>query len=388
MKKYGVNYPRPALALSLLTATVLLVACDGQQPGESQTQAVDVGVTRLSAASMPVTTTLPGRIVAYRTAEVRPQVSGIVLKRFFTQGSDVSAGDVLYQIDPAPYEAALKQAQGSLAQARAQARISHITLSRYQKLLGARYVSRQEYDQASATAQQDDASVVAVQAAVKSAQINLERTKVTAPVSGRIGRSLFTEGTLVQDGQSDALATISQIDRVYLDMTQPSNAFLALRQANASGQVVPGQGKAKVDVLVDGHPQSLHGQLDFSDVTVDETTGAITLRATILNPQHSLLPGMFVKGRVDEGIRPDALLVPQEAVTHTPRGDASVWVVDNQNKAETRQVDVEQALGDNWLVSSGLKAGETVVVSGVQKLRPGVLVKPQPVDTASQANQE
>ncbi len=348
-----------------------------QQGGQ---QMPEVGVVTLKTEPLQITTELPGRTVAYRIAEVRPQVSGIILKRNFVEGSDIEAGVSLYQIDPATYQATYDSAKGDLAKAQAAANIAELTVKRYQKLLGTQYISKQEYDQALADAQQATAAVVAAKAAVETARINLAYTKVTSPISGRIGKSSVTEGALVQNGQASALATVQQLDPIYVDVTQSSNDFLRLKQELANGSLKQENGKAKVDLVTsDGikFPQS--GTLEFSDVTVDQTTGSITLRAIFPNPDHTLLPGMFVRARLQEGTKPTALLVPQQGVTRTPRGDATVLVVGADNKVETRQIVASQAIGDKWLVTDGLKAGDRVVVSGLQKVRPGAQVKVQEI---------
>ncbi|EEN6200097.1 TPA: multidrug efflux RND transporter periplasmic adaptor subunit AcrA [Salmonella enterica subsp. enterica serovar Dublin] len=370
----------PLAVVLMLSGSLALTGCDDKQDQQGGQQMPEVGVVTLKTEPLQITTELPGRTVAYRIAEVRPQVSGIILKRNFVEGSDIEAGVSLYQIDPATYQATYDSAKGDLAKAQAAANIAELTVKRYQKLLGTQYISKQEYDQALADAQQATAAVVAAKAAVETARINLAYTKVTSPISGRIGKSSVTEGALVQNGQASALATVQQLDPIYVDVTQSSNDFLRLKQELANGSLKQGNGKAKVDLVTsDGikFPQS--GTLEFSDVTVDQTTGSITLRAIFPNPDHTLLPGMFVRARLQEGTKPTALLVPQQGVTRTPRGDATVLVVGADNKVETRQIVASQAIGDKWLVTDGLKAGDRVVVSGLQKVRPGAQVKVQEI---------
>ncbi|EBI5272383.1 multidrug efflux RND transporter periplasmic adaptor subunit AcrA [Salmonella enterica] len=370
----------PLAVVLMLSGSLALTGCDDKQDQQGGQQMPEVGVVTLKTEPLQITTELPGRTVAYRIAEVRPQVSGIILKRNFVEGSDIEAGVSLYQIDPATYQATYDSAKGDLAKAQAAANIAELTVKRYQKLLGTQYISKQEYDQALADAQQATAAVVAAKAAVETARINLAYTKVTSPISGRIGKSSVTEGALVQNGQASALATVQQLDPIYVDVTQSSNDFLRLKQELANGSLKQENGKAKVDLVTsDGikFPQS--GTLEFSDVTVDQTTGSITLRAIFPNPDHTLLPGMFVRARLQEGIKPTALLVPQQGVTRTPRGDATVLVVGADNKVETRQIVASQAIGDKWLVTDGLKAGDRVVVSGLQKVRPGAQVKVQEI---------
>ncbi|ECJ1109388.1 multidrug efflux RND transporter periplasmic adaptor subunit AcrA [Salmonella enterica subsp. enterica serovar Gallinarum] len=370
----------PMAVVLMLSGSLALTGCDDKQDQQGGQQMPEVGVVTLKTEPLQITTELPGRTVAYRIAEVRPQVSGIILKRNFVEGSDIEAGVSLYQIDPATYQATYDSAKGDLAKAQAAANIAELTVKRYQKLLGTQYISKQEYDQALADAQQATAAVVAAKAAVETARINLAYTKVTSPISGRIGKSSVTEGALVQNGQASALATVQQLDPIYVDVTQSSNDFLRLKQELANGSLKQENGKAKVDLVTsDGikFPQS--GTLEFSDVTVDQTTGSITLRAIFPNPDHTLLPGMFVRARLQEGTKPTALLVPQQGVTRTPRGDATVLVVGADNKVETRQIVASQAIGDKWLVTDGLKAGDRVVVSGLQKVRPGAQVKVQEI---------
>ncbi|UFK54639.1 efflux RND transporter periplasmic adaptor subunit [Enterobacter sp. AN-K1] len=362
-----------------IVCAALLTGCDGQENPQQHAQAPQVSVHIVKSAPLAVTTELPGRTDAYRVAEVRPQVSGIILHRNFTEGSDVKAGESLYQIDPATYQAAYDNAKGELVKAQAAANIAHLTVKRYVPLVGTQYVSKQEYDQAVAIAQQADASVVAAKAGVESARINLAYTKVTSPINGRIGKSSVTEGALVTNGQATALATVQQLDPIYVDVTQSSSDFMRLKQQTS---LQKGDTSSVELLMENGQPYPLKGTLQFSDVTVDESTGSITLRALFPNPQHMLLPGMFVRARIDEGTQPDAILVPQQGVTRTPRGDATVLVVNEKNQVESRTVVAPQAIGDRWLITEGLKNGDRVIISGLQKVRPGVTVVAIP-DTAA-----
>lgn len=369
---------KPLAAFCLLSGSWVLTGCDdGNNVTSSQQKLPEVNVVKLSTAPLNMTSELPGRTSALRIAEVRPQVSGIIQKRLFTEGADVTAGQVLYQIDPAPYQAVLDNALGSLGQAEASARIAVTTVNRYRTLAGTHYISQQDYDQAQATAQQAQAAVVAAKAAVKSARINLDYTRVTSPIAGRIGRSSVTEGALVQNAQTTTLATVQQLDQLYVDVTQSGEEFLRLRQAMSDGEIKQTAGKAEVTVMLsNGSTYAPKGWLEFSDVTVDETTGSITLRAMIPNPDHRLLPGLFVRARLEEGVNPTALLVPQVAVTRNPRGDATALVVGADNKVALKNITTGKALGDKWQVISGLSAGDRVVVSGVQKIKPGEVVQP------------
>ncbi|MCZ7834709.1 MULTISPECIES: multidrug efflux RND transporter periplasmic adaptor subunit AcrA [Atlantibacter] len=370
----------PLAVVLMLSGSLALTGCDDKQQQQQAQHTPEVGVVTLKSEPLPITTELPGRTSAYRVAEVRPQVSGIILKRNFVEGSDIEAGVSLYQIDPATYQASYESAKGDLARAQASANIAQVTLRRYQKLIGTNYISKQDYDDAQATAQQANAAVVAAKAAVETARINLAYTKVTSPISGRIGKSNVTEGALVQNGQATALTTVQQLDPIYVDVTQSSNDFLRLKQELASGALKQENGKAKVQLVTsDGIKFDQEGTLEFSDVTVDQTTGSITLRALFPNPNHTLLPGMFVRARLEEGVNPNAILVPQQGVTRTPRGDASAMVVGEGDKVEVRQITATQAIGDKWLVTDGLKTGDRVIITGLQKVRPGAQVKAQEV---------
>ena len=370
----------PLAAVLMLSGSLILTGCNDKETQQSAPHAPEVGVVTLKSAPLQITTELPGRTSAYRIAEVRPQVSGIILKRNFEEGSEIKAGVSLYQIDPASYQAAYDSAKGDLAKAQASANIAQLTAKRYQKLLGTQYISQQDYDTAVADSQQANASVVAAKAAVESARINLAYTKVTSPISGRIGKSAVTEGALVTSGQATAMSTVQQLDPIYVDVTQSSNDFLRLKQELADGKLKQENGKAKVKLVTnDGIAYQQEGSLEFSDVTVDQTTGSITLRAIFPNPDNTLLPGMFVRAQLEAGTNPNALLVPQQGVTRTPRGDASAMVIGKDDKVEVRDITAAQAIGDKWLVTSGLKDGDRVIVTGLQKVKPGVQVKAQEV---------
>ncbi|MFE0584676.1 efflux RND transporter periplasmic adaptor subunit [Pantoea vagans] len=376
----------PLAAVLMLSGSFLLTGCDNTKSEQAAQQPPAVGVVTLKTEPLKISTELPGRTSAYRVAEVRPQVSGIILKRNFIEGSDVKAGQSLYQIDPATYQAAYDSAKGDLTQAQANARIAQLTVKRYKPLLGTKYISQQDYDTAVATAAQNDAAVQVAKANVETARINLAYTKVTSPISGRIGKSSVTEGALVQSAQTTALATVQQLDPMYVDVTQSSEDFMRLRSELESGQLKQNDGKANVTLLMqNGSSYAQTGTLEFSDVTVDETTGSITLRAIVPNPNHTLLPGMFVRARLDEGINPNAMLVPQQAVTRTPTGQATVMVVGADNKVESRQVTTSQAIGDKWLVTDGVKAGERVISTGLQRAKPGAQVTPQEVSDDAKA---
>ncbi|CFQ32052.1 MULTISPECIES: efflux RND transporter adaptor subunit AcrA [Yersinia] len=373
----------PLAAILVLSGSLVLIGCNDKDAAQAHAQqAPEVGIVTLKAAPLNITTELPGRTSAFRVAEVRPQVSGIILKRNYVEGSDVTAGTSLYQIDPATYQAAYDSAKGDLAKAQAAAEIARLTVNRYKPLLGTNYISKQEYDQAVSSAMQANATVLAAKAAVETARINLAYTQVTSPISGRTGKSSVTEGALVTSGQATALTTVQQLDPMYVDVTQSSDEFLRLKKELADGTLKQEDGKAKVRLLLEnGSEYAETGTLEFSGVTVDETTGSITIRAIFPNPNEALLPGMFVRARLDEGVRPDALLVPQQGVTRNPRGEATAMVVGADDKVELRTLVANQAIGDKWLVTEGLKAGDRLIVSGLQKIRPGVQVKVQEVTT-------
>ncbi|AKP34595.1 efflux RND transporter adaptor subunit AcrA [Yersinia aleksiciae] len=373
----------PLAAILVLSGSLVLIGCNDKDAAQAHAQqAPEVGIVTLKAAPLNITTELPGRTSAFRVAEVRPQVSGIILKRNYVEGSDVTAGTSLYQIDPATYQAAYDSAKGDLAKAQAAAEIARLTVNRYKPLLGTNYISKQEYDQAVSDAMQANATVLAAKAAVETARINLAYTQVTSPISGRTGKSSVTEGALVTSGQATAMTTVQQLDPMYVDVTQSSDEYLRLKKELADGTLKQEGGKAKVRLLLEnGTEYAETGTLEFSGVTVDETTGSITIRAIFPNPNEALLPGMFVRARLDEGVRPDALLVPQQGVTRNPRGEATAMVVGADDKVELRTLVANQAIGDKWLVTEGLKAGDRLIVSGLQKIRPGVQVKVQEVTT-------
>ena len=381
----------PLAAVLMLSGSLVLTGCNdqGTQQQSAAAQSPEVGVVTLKSQPLNMTTDLPGRTAAYRVAEVRPQVSGIILKRNFVEGSDIKAGESLYQIDPATYQATYDSAKGDLAKAEAAAAFARQTLNRYKPLLGTNYISKQDYDDATSTLQQANAAVIAAKAAVETARINLAYTKVTSPISGRIGKSAVTEGALVTSAQTTALATVQQLNPMYVDVTQSSNDFLRLKQELANGSLKQENGKARVKLLLEnGQEYDQEGSLEFSDVTVDETTGSITIRAVFPNPNDTLLPGMFVRARLDEGVRDNALLVPQQGITRNPRGQATALVVGADNKVELRTLQADQAIGDKWLVTDGLKSGDRVIVTGLMKVKQGVQVNAQEVDTQAQPQTE
>ena len=361
-----------------------LVAC-ARKPAPPPQGPPRVGVVTLQAGPVTRTTELPGRIDPTLSADVRPQVNGIIKARLFVEGSDVKAGQVLYQIDPAPYQATLDQARGTLASALANQTTTRLQAERYGDLVKINAVSRQDNDNAQATYKQAQATVQSDQAAVESAAINLGYTKVRAPISGRIGRSAVTPGALVTADQTTALSTIQALDPVYVDVTQSADAMLALRQALNGGQLDrAGPSSAKVRLTVgEGSPYPEEGVLKFSEVTVDQSTGSVTLRAVFPNPHDVLLPGMFVRAVLNEGIYPNAILAPQQGVSHDPKGAATAMVVGSDGKAEPRVIKTAGIYGDKWLVTDGLKPGDRLIVEGLLNVKPGAPVKAGPANLAA-----
>jgi membrane fusion protein (multidrug efflux system) len=366
--------------ITLVLAAACVAACSHKSPPPPKPPA-EVAVLTLQAAPVSLVTELPGRTVAFRIAEVRPQVNGVILKRLFTEGSQVKAGQQLYQIDPAPFEASLQSAQASLARAEATATSTRLLALRYKPLADARAVSQQDYDNAVAGQYQAAADVASAKAAVETARINLAYTKVLAPIGGRSGRSSVTEGALVAANQTTALLVIQQLDPIYVDVTQASTVLLRLQRELAAGKLKKaGEAQAETKLLLeDGTPYAERGKLQFSEVTVDSGTGSVTLRAVFPNPLNTLLPGMFVREQVEEGVDEHGLLVPQRAVARNPRGDATVTVVDHENKAIPQVIKTERAIGDQWLVSDGVAPGDKIIMLGIQGVQPGAVVHPHEV---------
>jgi membrane fusion protein (multidrug efflux system) len=349
-----------------------------------------VTVVDLHARPVSLTTELPGRVSAYRIAEVRPQVNGVILKRLFKEGDLVGAGQQLYQIDPAPYEAALASARATLAHARASVTAASLIAQRYQSLSEAHAVSRQDYDNAVATLEQDEADAASGAAAVRTAEINLAYTKVYSPISGLTGRSSVTEGALVTANQATSLLTVTQLDPVYVDLTQPSTTLVRLKRELAAGQIRRVDGnQAPVQLLLeDGSHYERPGTLEFSEVTVDQGTGSVTLRALFPNPQSLLLPGMFVRATIEEGVREGAILAPQQGITHAPDGTATALIVGADGKVEKRNVELDRAIGDEWLVTKGLTVSDRLIVAGRQRVKPGMDVSARPQVTAHEGAAE
>lgn len=376
----GIRVAPRALVLAAPLA-LALAACGsggGQQP-QGQQGPAEVGIVTVRPEAVTLTTELPGRLSAYETSEVRPQVNGLITARLFTEGETVSKGQALYRIDPQPYLTQVASARAALARARAAIASSSALQRRYGELVKINAIARQEYDNAITQAQQAQADVAAQQAALRSAQIDLARTTVRAPISGRIGRSIVTTGALVTSGQAAALATIQRLDPIYVDVAQSSADLLRLRQQIADGAIARGGQAARVRLrMEDGSIYPIEGTLQFADVTVDPATGTQTIRALFPNPRGLLLPGMYVRAELVEGTQAQAITVPQRAVTRDEKGKASVLVVGRDNKVQPRSIDVARTIDDRWLVSRGLNAGDRVIVEGGMMLRPGMPVKPVP----------
>ncbi len=343
-------------------------------------QIPEVSVITVQTQEVLLTTELPGRTNPYRIAEIRPQVSGIILKRYFTEGSNVKAGDLLYQIDPAPYKAAYDNAVAALKRAEATLQSVKARYERYQELIKVNAISKQEFDDVKAQYEQTLSEIEALKAQVRNAQINLGYTKITAPISGRIGKSNVTEGALVTAYQPMELTRIQQLDPIYVDIPQSTKELRELERRLAEGRLkYAGKEQNKVKIILeDGTVYPVEGTLQFKDVTVDPTTGSVTLRVIVPNPKGVLLPGMFVRAIVKEGINRHAILLPQQAVFRDPKGNPFVYIVDNENKVQIRPVKVDRAIEDKWLVSEGVSEGQQVIVEGVQKIMPGMPVKPVP----------
>lgn len=381
---------RGFLALGLLVA--LLAGCNQSQANvatrqQQQTEAPQVGVLTLRAREIQQSTELPGRTSAVLTSEVRPQVNGVVLKRLFTEGSEVTEGQQLYQIDQAPYKAAYDTAVAALNKSNAALATDQAKALRYKKLIESEMVSRQDYDDVVATARQAQADIESAKASVEQARINLGYTKVFAPISGRIGHSTVTPGALVTQNQTTALATVTKLDPMYVDLNQSAAILLRLRKEMDAGELesAPG-GAAKVTLkLEDGSIYPYTGTLKFTEVTVDQGTGTVLLRALFPNPRHLLMPGMYVHAVIQEGVNRNGLTVPQKAVSRNTRDEATVLVLGEKNTVSVRVIQTGPALGDQWIVTSGLQTGDKVLVDGLQNVRPGMVVRPVDASTAAQA---
>ena len=363
--------------MTVLACAILLTACKPGQQAAPAASPPEVATVTVALEPVLLTTELPGRTSPYRIAEVRPQVNGLILKRLFTEGSDVKAGQELYQIDPAPFQAALDNAKAALARAEANLPAIQSRADRYKQALADKAVSQQDYDDAAAAVKQVEADVQYFKAMLETARINLNYAHVVSPIPGRIGTSTVTDGAIVTAYQPVALATIQQLDPIYVDVPQSTAEVLKLQRRLREGQI--NSDSANVNqvqlVLEDGSKYSEEGTLQFRDVSVDPTTGSVILRMVFPNPKGVLLPGMFVRAQIKEGVNSKAILVPQQSVSRDPKGNPVALIVGAEGKVEQRQLVLERTVGDKWLVSSGLVPGDKVIAEGLQKVRPGVVVK-------------
>lgn len=375
-----------ATCLAIILMGLIAAAGCGQQGSAGgppqQKGPPEVGVLTLQPQRITLTTELPGRTSAHLVSEIRPQVNGIIQKRLFREGSDVKAGQLLYQIDPAPFRVAHDSAKASLGKAQANLPSIQSRSTRYKELLVDKAVSRQDYDDAASAVGQIKAEIEYWKTQVEAARINLGYTRVTAPISGRIGRSSVTDGALVTAYQPAALATIQQLDPIYVDVTQSSAELLRLKRNLEAGRLSnDGKDGKKVRILLeDGTPYSREGELQFRDVTVDSTTGSFMLRIVVPNPDHLLLPGMFVRAVIQEGVAEDAIMAPQQGVSRNTKGEAVALIVDESGAVQQRALLLGRAIGDRWYVKSGLAAGDRLIVEGTLNIRPGMAVKVVPLD--------
>lgn len=375
---------RISASLFLLSA---LAACGKKSDAPAAPPPTEVSIITVNPAPLAVSNELPGRLESTRIAEVRARVAGIVLKRNFREGADVKAGELLYQIDPAPFQANYNSADAAVARAEATLLQTQLKAKRYAPLVQTNAISKQEYDDVIAAEKQANADLASAKAARETARLSLSYANVTSPIAGRIGRALVTEGALVGQNEATPLAVVQQIDPIYVNLTQSSTDLLNLQRAMADGKLKSaGKGQVKVTLITeDGREYPRAGKLLFSDLTVDQTSGAVTLRAEFPNPERTLLPGMYVRARVEQAVNESAITVPQQAVMQTPGGSA-VMVVGEDNKVVSRPVKTGSSNNNNWVIESGLKSGDRVIVEGLQKAKPGATVNPVPWKKAAPAN--
>jgi len=382
------NCRRAGLLLAGVACIFFLTACGRSSSGSPTPPPAEVAVVTVAPRSVILTTELPGRTSPYRIAEIRPQVNGLIQKRLFTEGSDVIAGQELYQIDPAPFQAALENAQAALGRVEANLPAIRARAERFKELVADKAVSQQNYDDAVAALSQAEAELRFYKATLESARINLNYARVVSPISGRIGTSTVTDGAIVTAYQPMALATIQQLDPIYVDVPQSTSALLRLERRTADGQL-DRNGSNQSDVrliLEDGTTYPQGGTLQFRDVSVDPSTGSVILRMVFPNPQGVLLPGMFVRAVVREGVNEQAILIPQQAVSRDPKGNPMALIVDASGHAQPRMLTLDRAIGDQWLVTSGLAPGDRVIVEGLQRVRPGSPVKEVPPTIGGKEN--
>ena len=377
-----VNMQRSRVVLFTVTALASAVALSGcdqtQQANAPAAQPAPVGVITLKSQPLTLTKELPGRVTASQVAQIRPQVSGIIQSRLFTQGAEVKKGQALYQIDPATFDAQVASSKAAISKAQASIANAKAKSDRYAELLAIKAVSQQDFDEADASYKGAQADLLTAQAQLKTAQINLNYSKVSSPISGQIGKSNVTVGALVSANQATVLATVTQLDPIYIDLTQSSSELTRLKKAIANGELdkdLTAQSKVEL-TMEDGSVYPHTGTLQFSEVTVDPGTGSVTLRAKFPNPEKLLLPGMYVRAVVVEGVKSNAILVPQRGVSRNSKGEPTAMVVSKDNTVEARVLKTDRTVGANWLVTSGLNDGDQLIVEGLQKVRQGVEVKP------------
>ncbi|MEZ7276109.1 efflux RND transporter periplasmic adaptor subunit [Pseudoalteromonas sp. 68 DY56-GL68] len=378
----------PFFAVSALAGAVFLSGCGQSEQAQGQTQAaqaVPVGVIEMQSKPLTLTKELPGRVSASRIAEIRPQVNGIIQSRLFVEGAEVEKGQALYQIDPSTFEAQVATSKAAITKAEASIANAKAKSERYKELLNIKAVSQQDYDEADAAYKGAKADLLTAQAQLKTAEINLNYSKVLAPISGQIGKSDVTAGALVSANQATALATITQLDPIFVDLTQSSSELTRLKKAIATGQLDKDAVQhSKVELkMEDGTTYAHKGTLKFSEVTVDPSTGSVTLRAEFPNPEKLLLPGMYVRAVVVEGVKNDAILAPQRGVSRNTKGEPTAMVVSKDNKVEPRILKTDRTVGANWLVTEGLQSGDKLIVEGLQKIRPGAPVNPMPAESVA-----
>lgn len=361
------------LLIPLFFSTAIITACDNKPSKKPTAMTPEVGVITLAPSSVNIKSELPGRAVAFEIAEIRPQVGGIIIKRNFAEGDKVSKGASLYQIDPAPLQAKLDSAKGALAKALSTANNVRLIANRQSALLKSNYVSRQDYDTTRSQLNEAEANVAVARAELEQATINLHYANVTSPIDGISGKSSVTVGALVTANQQNALVTVQRLDPIYIDLTQSVQDFLRLKEEKSSGKLEQGTRKIPVELMLEnGKPYRYTGTLEFSDPAVDEATGSVTLRAVFPNPESEILPGMYVTALLDEGTQQNVLMVPQEGVTHNEQGKATALILDQNNVVQLREINAVKAVGNQWLVTAGLRPGDRVIVSGLQRVRPGV----------------
>jgi multidrug efflux system membrane fusion protein len=367
------------LLIPLFFSSVIITACDNKPAVKTTAMEPEVGVVTLEPSSVNIKSELPGRAVSFEIAEIRPQVGGIIIKRNFIEGDKVSKGESLYQIDPAPLQARLDSAKGALAKALATANNVRLTLNRQSALIKSNYVSRQDYDTTRSQLNEAEANVAVAKADLEQATINLRYANVTSPIDGISGKSSVTVGALVTANQENALVTVQRLDPIYVDLTQSVQDFLRLKEEKANGKIAQQQGKIPVELMLEnGKPYRHTGTLEFSDPAVDETTGSVTLRAVFPNPEGEILPGMYVTALLDEGSQKNVLMVPQQGITHNEQGKATALILDQQNVVQLREINAVKAVGNKWLVTAGLRPGDRVIVSGLQRIRPGIKARVLP----------